>query len=98
MEDEGRSTQESLAAVAPMLMARGAGPVIFVSDPTHMLRTLRIASDLGIDAHGSPAADSPSDATLERRLDATLHELAALAWYGIAGKRAGAGAAGSGRP
>ena len=98
MEDEGRSTQESLEAVAPILRARGAGPVLFVSDPTHMLRTLRIASDLGIDAHGSPAADSPSDATMERRLDATLHELGALVWYGIAGRAARDGAGGEGLP
>ena len=32
-----------------------------------MLRVMRMAKDLGIDAYGSPATDSPSDATLERR-------------------------------
>lgn len=98
MEDRGRSTQESLAAVAPILHARGAGPVLFVSDPTHMLRVLRIAADLGIDAHGSPAPDSPSDATVARRLDATLHELGALAWYGIVGRALGDDPGGESRP
>jgi len=86
MEDRGRSTQESLVAVAEILQSRGGGPALFVSDRTHMLRVLRIAADLGVDAHGSPATDSPSDTTLERRLDATLHELGALAWYGLVGQ------------
>ena len=86
MEDRGRSTQESLVAVAAILRARGAGPALFVSDRMHMLRVLRIATDLGIEAHGSPATDSPTDATVERRVDATLHELGALAWYGLVGR------------
>jgi uncharacterized SAM-binding protein YcdF (DUF218 family) len=86
MEDRGRSTQESLEAVADVLEGAGAGATIFVSDRLHMLRVMRIAKDLGIDAYGSPATDSPSDATLERRLDATLHEIGALAWYGLVGR------------
>jgi uncharacterized SAM-binding protein YcdF (DUF218 family) len=86
VEDQGRSTQESLEAVADILQARGAGATLFVSDRMHMLRVMRIAKDLGIDAYGSPATDSPSDATLERRLDASVHELGALAWYGLVGR------------
>ncbi len=86
MEDRGRSTQESLEAVAGILQQRHTGATLFVSDRLHMLRVLRIAKDLGIDAYGSPTASSPSDATLERRLDATLHELGALAWYGLVGQ------------
>lgn len=88
MEDRGRSTQESLEAVAAILERRGAGATVFVSDRLHMLRVLRIAKDLRIDAYGSPATDSPSDATMARRLEATMHELAALAWYGLAGRPA----------
>lgn len=86
MEDQGRSTQESLEAVAAILEARGARATLFVSDRMHMLRVMRIAKDLGVDAHGSPAPDSPSDATLERRIDASVHELGALAWYGLVGR------------
>jgi uncharacterized SAM-binding protein YcdF (DUF218 family) len=88
MESAGRSTLESLEAVAAILEAEGAGPTLFVSDRTHMLRVLRMAKDLGIEAHGSPTATSPSDATLTGRIDATIHELAALAWYGIGGRAA----------
>jgi uncharacterized SAM-binding protein YcdF (DUF218 family) len=97
MEDRGRSTLESLQAVAGILRGRELGTTIFVSDRLHMLRVLRMAKDLGIDAHGSPATDSPSDATLDRRLDATLHELGALAWYGLVGRAAPALAAGAAR-
>jgi uncharacterized SAM-binding protein YcdF (DUF218 family) len=86
MEDRGRSTQESLQAVAGILATERAGATIFVSDRLHMLRVMRIAKDLGIDAYGSPATDSPSDATLDRRVDATMHELGALAWYGLVGR------------
>ncbi len=88
MEDRGRSTQESLQSVAEILEGRGAGATLFVSDRLHMLRVLRMAKDLGIDAYGSPTATSPSDATLDRRLDATVHELGALAWYGLVGRPA----------
>lgn len=88
MEDQGRSTLESLRAVATILEGESLASAIFVSDRSHMLRVMRMARDLGIDAHGSPAPDSPSDATTERRVDATLHELGALAWYALVGRPA----------
>ena len=75
MEDQGRTTLESLRGVAAILTARGIRDAIFVSDPTHMLRVLRMAGDQGIRAWGSPAPSSPTEADLGRRLDATLHEL-----------------------
>jgi uncharacterized SAM-binding protein YcdF (DUF218 family) len=85
-EDRGRSTLESLEAVSQILEKMGGGPAIFVSDRSHMLRVIRIAKDLGVDAHGSPVTDSPMDATLARRIAATIHELGALAWYGLGGR------------
>ncbi len=80
-EDEGRTTLESLRAVAGLLRANWIGNAIFVSDPTHMLRVLRIARDEGLIAWGSPALSSPIERDPERRLRATLHELAALGLY-----------------
>jgi uncharacterized SAM-binding protein YcdF (DUF218 family) len=80
-EDEGRSTLESLTAVALILRANGIADAVFVSDRTHMLRVLRIARDLGIDAYGSPTPTSPSDRNANRRIRATVHELGALALY-----------------
>ena len=58
---------------------------MLVSDPTHMYRVLRIASDLGLEAYGSPTRTSPVDADLERRLRAMAHELGALAVYFVTG-------------
>jgi uncharacterized SAM-binding protein YcdF (DUF218 family) len=81
VEDQSRSTYESLAAVAGMLRERGLDRVVVVSDPTHMLRSLRIATDQGLVAYGSPTRTSPIDQQLERRLRATIHELGALAMY-----------------
>ncbi len=88
MEDEGRSTLESLRAVAVVLEREALESAVFVSDRSHMLRVMRMARDLGIEAYGSPAPDSPMDATMERRVDATLHELGALAWYALVGRPA----------
>ena len=46
-----------------------------------MLRVLRMARDDGITAWGSPTATSPIERDAAGRLDATLHELGALAQY-----------------
>jgi uncharacterized SAM-binding protein YcdF (DUF218 family) len=84
-EDEAHNTLTSLNAVADELRARDMTSAIFVSDPTHMLRVLRIADDLGIDAYGSPTPTSPVQADPVRRLQATMHELGALAVYFLTG-------------
>lgn len=80
-EDRGRTTLESLEGVALLFRARGITSAVFVSDRAHMLRVLRIATDEGIDAWGSPTTTSPIEADTGRRLEATLHELGALAVY-----------------
>ena len=85
VEDEGRTTLESLRSVAAMLRERQLSSAVFVSDRTHMLRVLRIASDEGIDARGSPTTTSPTDATFFARFEATIHEIGALGLYFVAG-------------
>lgn len=85
VEDEGRTTLESMRAVSAILRGNGIRDAIFVSDPTHMLRVLRIAADEGIVAWGSPTRTSPIDADAGRRVEATIHELGALAHYLILG-------------
>ena len=84
-EDEARNTLESLRAVKGEMDARGLRSAVFVSDPTHMLRVLRIASDLGLEAYGSPTRTSPVEADMGRRTQATVHELAALGLYLVTG-------------
>ena len=83
--DQARNTLELMEAVAGLLREHGLRSAVFVSDRSHMLRVLRMAKDLGVEAYGSPATSSPSDATFEARIDATFHELGALVVYGLAG-------------
>lgn len=98
VEDRSRTTLESLDRVAAILRAAGVRDAVFVSDPTHMLRVLRIAADLGIVAWGSPTRTSPTEADLGRRASATLHELGALALYLLAGQAPAGELAQSGAP
>lgn len=86
VEDRGRTTLESMRSVAAILADNDLRTAVFVSDRSHMLRVLRIADDLSIDAFGSPTATSPTDTTLRRRFDATIHEIGALALYFLAGQ------------
>lgn len=85
MEDSGRNTLESLRSVVGILDSKGLHDAVFVSDPSHMLRVLRIARDRGVDGVGSPTRTSPTDRDLTTRLDATVHELGALALYFVTG-------------
>jgi uncharacterized SAM-binding protein YcdF (DUF218 family) len=86
VEDKGRTTLESLRGVAAVLQSHQLGTALFVSDRTHMLRVLKIARDEGISAYGSPTTTSPTDATLENRVEATLHELGGLTLYFVSGQ------------
>lgn len=84
-EDHGRTTRESLRAVGTLLHEAGIQSAVVVSDRTHMLRSLRIATDEGLIAWGSPTDTSPIDADLVRQFDATIRELGALAVYFLEG-------------
>lgn len=81
VEDRGRTTLESLEAVAVILRGRAITDAVFVSDPPHMLRVLRMAADLGITAWGSPTPTSQIVASPGRLAGAYIHELGALALY-----------------
>ena len=84
-EDHGRTTLDSLESVADLMRARGLASAVFVSDRTHMLRVLRIATDVGIVAWGSPTATSPIDTNVAWQIEATVHELGALGVYFLGG-------------
>jgi len=85
MEDQGRTTLESLRAVGSLMRERGLDSAVFVSDPSHMLRVLRIAGDEGMTAYGSPTRTSPVTADPSRRVRAAIHELGALAFLFVLG-------------
>ena len=85
-EDTSRTTLQSIRRVAGIMRDEGIGSAVFVSDPSHMLRVLRMASDEGITAYGSPTRTSPVENDAVRRLDAIVHELGALAIYFVSGE------------
>lgn len=85
-EDTSRTTLQSIRRVAALMRGQGIGSAVFVSDPSHMLRVLRMASDEGISGHGSPTRTSPLERDAVAHLDAIVHELGALAIYFVSGE------------
>lgn len=85
-EDSSRTTLQSIRGVAALMDDQDLRSAVFVSDPTHMLRVLRMAADSGIDAFGSPTQTSPLEGDAWARLDATVHEMGALALYFVTGE------------
>ena len=85
-EDHSRTTLQSIRGVATLMHDEGIRTAVFVSDPSHMLRVLRMASDEGIEAFGSPTRTSPLERDALRRADAIVHELGALAIYFVSGE------------
>jgi len=68
MENEGRTTKESLAAVAVIMHARQMRSAILVSDPFHMLRLRILSTQYGVDAYTSPTKTSPISANKAQAL------------------------------
>jgi uncharacterized SAM-binding protein YcdF (DUF218 family) len=85
-EDQSRTTLQSIRGVAGLMRDHGLESAVFVSDPSHMLRVLRMASDEGIAGYGSPTRTSPLERDPMRRVDAIVHELGALALYFVSGE------------
>jgi uncharacterized SAM-binding protein YcdF (DUF218 family) len=85
-EDGSRTTLQSIRGVESLMEGAGLQSAVFVSDPTHMLRVLRMAADAGIDAYGSPTRTSPLERDPAGRIDATVHEIGALGVYFITGE------------
>lgn len=85
VEEQSRTTLESVRAVAALLAASDLHNAVFVSDRPHMLRVLRMAADQGLTAWGSPTQTSPIEGDLVGQVDATIHELGALAYYFVTG-------------
>jgi uncharacterized SAM-binding protein YcdF (DUF218 family) len=85
-EDHSRTTLQSIRGVATLMRDQRLKTAVFVSDPSHMLRVLRMASDEGIEAYGSPTRTSPLEHDALRRADAIVHEIGALAAYFVSGQ------------
>lgn len=74
MEDRGRTTRESMLAVADTLGKRGMKTVILVSDPFHMLRLWVMGRRFGLTPFTSPTRTSPIAPNSERRWKYVLSE------------------------
>ncbi len=59
LENEGRSSSESLKAAVAILHARRLSTAVVVSDPFHMLRLEILGRRFGIDPYTSPALPTP---------------------------------------
>ena len=67
LENEGRTTRESLQAVSRILKDRGMKSAILVSDPFHMLRLWILSRRFGFTAYTSPTKTSPISPNREAR-------------------------------
>ncbi len=85
VEDQSRTTLEQLRTVGGMLRDRGLSSAVLVSDRTHMLRSLRMAYDQGIEAYGSPTTTSPVESNLREQVKDTVHEIGGLGAYFLTG-------------
>ncbi|MEP6904476.1 MAG: YdcF family protein [Gemmatimonadales bacterium] len=74
VERQGRTTRESMIAVAGMLKGRGLKTAILVSDPFHMLRLSILSRRFGIIAYTSPTRTSPISPNREERWKYILSE------------------------
>ena len=81
LDQEAHSTWESMEKAQEILEQQGWQTAIIVSDPFHIQRALLMAREVGIEAYGSPALDSPTYTIPSRRIFYTSREVLALWWY-----------------
>ena len=74
LENKGRTTRESMLAVADTLGKRGVRTAILVSDPFHMLRLWIMGRRFGLTPYTSPTRTSPISPNSERRWKYVLSE------------------------
>jgi len=60
LENEGRTSSQSLRAAAQLLQARRLRTAVVVSDPFHMLRLEILGRRYGLDPYTSPALPTPA--------------------------------------
>ncbi|MFL5575888.1 MAG: YdcF family protein [Gemmatimonadaceae bacterium] len=74
LESHGRTTRESMRAVAALMRERGLRSVILVSDPFHMRRLAVLARLNDLEPYGSPTTTSPISASPTRQWKYMLNE------------------------
>ncbi len=81
LEEQGTNTWESLHNAVPLARANRIGAVLLVSDPFHMLRSIKMARDLGLIAYGSPTRSSPIATGSAEEMRSVLREAWAYMLY-----------------
>lgn len=79
--ETGSDTLQSLQAAATVLGGKGWRTVVLVTDPYHELRSLAIASDLGLDAVSSPTRQGPVVQQRSTQVRYVVRETAAYLVY-----------------
>ncbi|WP_233151492.1 YdcF family protein [Mycobacterium lehmannii] len=74
IENRSRTTRQNFVYAQPLLAEHEINRVLIVSDPLHMRRATRIATDMGLDAHPSPTPSSRYK-TLHTRIPMLLREV-----------------------
>jgi len=84
----GHTTHEEIAALQPLLKARGVRRLILVTDGAHMRRAMGLVRDAGFEVLAAPVSEVETPTRPEPRLRllrAALRESLALVYYHIAG-------------
>ena len=80
-ETRGRTSYESMQGATALMQRNGWHSALLVSDPFHMYRLKRMASDLGVQAATSPTRTSPILAGSAEEKRYMAREVASLADY-----------------
>lgn len=78
---EGSDTLQSLRAVQRALADRGWHRIVLVTDPWHMLRSRKMAQDLGFEVATSPTRSGPVNASRSTEIRYIGRETAAYLYY-----------------
>jgi uncharacterized SAM-binding protein YcdF (DUF218 family) len=76
LDEQGGTTLDGLRAASLIARERGIASMLLVSEPPHMLRALKIARDLGLNAYAAPTYMSPSS----RSFTTEIGYIASEAW------------------
>jgi uncharacterized SAM-binding protein YcdF (DUF218 family) len=81
VENRGRTSYESMEGATALMQRNGWHSALLVSDPFHMYRLKRMASDLGVQSVASPTRTSPIRPGSAEERQYMVREVASLADY-----------------
>ena len=81
LENEGGNSWESMQGAADLLEAEGLSRVLIVSDGFHLLRLKLMARELGLEAAGRPAEESPIRKNSATEFDYVVREAGGIVLF-----------------